>query len=110
MEEEIEKLNQRINELETMNAILIDRVKAYENMNVVKTIILLTKQYEYLEKRLQEAETKLKQAEDYVGKMDQDPSLKGKFVQTLEDALNNKDIEDMPEIIKTVTKLANSIK
>ena len=109
-DEEINKLKKRITELETMNALLIDRIKAYEEMNVVKTIILLTKHYEYLEKRLEETEIKLKQTEDYIGNLDKDSSLKGKFSQTLEDALNNKDTEGMPEIIKTVAKLARSIK
>lgn len=109
-DEEINKLKKRITELETMNTLLVDRIKAYEEMNVVKTIILLTRHYKNLEKRLEETEEKLKKTEDYIGNLEQDSSLKGKFSQTLEDALNNKDTEEMPEIIKTVTKLANSIK
>ena len=110
-DEEINNLKKRITELETMNTLLVDRIKAYEEMNVVKTIILLTRHYKNLEKRLEETEEKLKKTEDYIGNLEQDSSLKGKFSQTLEDALNNKDTEDdIPEIIKTVTKLANSIK
>lgn len=109
-DEEIESLKKRIIELETMNALLIERVKTYEEMNVVKTIILLTKHYEDLGKRLQETEEKLKKTEEYIGKVESDTSLKGKFSQTLEDALNNKMTDDTPDIIKTIVTLTNSLK
>lgn len=111
---ERQKLQDRIKELETVNRALAEKVSYYENMNVVQTIISLTKKYDELTQKLKETEEKIKKANEFLG-TDGNPGLNGNFAQKLEqmmkDAKDGKTIDtgDIPVPSKNVGDVVSTM-